>query len=217
MSGARAGGGCGWISNPFWQGPADQLPPQFCAPDDWLESGSRFSYTGAVLTVNRGERIFLFVHRDPIRPANQLTKPPSSHIQMKLWFGTVIFAESFLRGLASDTNVGSGMTSLLNEREGERRYNLQPSDWIPEVAVLLVSGALLALEVKPKRPGGEGTKSEPKKKAIALPVPRPSSAPDRVEAPEPDTFSNLNEDSQVRALRAAARSGAPLCEVCGQT
>ena len=170
-----------------------------------------------MLTVKRGDSIFNFVLSDSVRSANQSPKAPAGHTQRQIWFGAIIFAESFLRGFASNSSASSGMSSLLSELEGKKRVNVSPNDWIPELAPYLVSGKLLVTEAQKRKPGGEGTKSEKKKKEeVARPVPRRGPTQERAEAPEQSTFSNVSEDTQANALIVAAQSGAAFCEVCSK-
>ena len=168
-----------------------------------------------MITVKLDKSTYQFVLRDPRGGNHPTVPPPKGQLAKGLWFGTTVLAETFLHRLALDRSANDGMNSLLSTLGGERRFNEPPSDWIKELAPYLISGQLMVTELQVKPTGGEGTKSKKNDEGPLVTL-RRGPAPERAEAPDQATFSNLNEGNQVASLIAAAVSGEPFCEVCNK-
>jgi hypothetical protein len=177
-----------------------------------------------VLTVKRDKSTFHFVIRESLRRGKERpAQPPAGYVQKQLWFGGDRLAETFLRGFVDDGVAIAGLTGLLPELGGERKYDVLPGDCVQQLAPHLVSGQLLVMEVVAGSSGTAGGAKPESKTATPPPfplradAPPPPAAASRGEAPDTPTFSsNVNEAAQVQTLVAGAESGAFLCEVCNK-
>ena len=190
-----------------------------------LELEPHLRYAGPVLTVKRGKITLHFVIREFMRRGKDRSlQPTAGHVRRELWFGANLFAEEFLRILATDHAAARGMANLLAELEGKGQPDVLNNAWIQPMAAQLVSGRVMVIEVAPSAVAGTGSSSEKSKstrKEMEPAFPRkPAVAParnERRDTADQPTFTNLDDDDQTRSLVAASKSGKPFLQVCNKT
>ena len=63
------------------------------------------------------------------------------------WFGTEMYAEAFLGRFSGDRTANGEMAKLIRKPDEPFVFSLPAPKWIPQVAVLLVSGDVVVVEI----------------------------------------------------------------------
>jgi hypothetical protein len=122
-------------------------------------------------------------------------------------------AEDFLRLRRSDFSFLFELRELLSRTDPVHR--MTDDQVIETIACRLATRELLLRVTERRWEGDSGGNEKSEKQSVPEPDRAPSSAPPKIEEPEPNFFDSSHDGAaQAAALEAAAESGVPFCQEC---